>query len=365
MDILSVLTLLTYILSNKMRVLEIDDFNVTKVNLKRNDRIKILAWKTTRNIESNTFDVNNNSLCLLFNCHSTDDKNDIIKTYMLNINTLEAPFYKPNVWNKNTYNSSWLNIGYDCKFISISIMNLNAPYGSYKIGIADSYEDVNGIIEVNQVIDKKFAMDSVFTKGENKTIGAHCPIDNKTNKEMETCLNWRRTDPIGLECRKILSKKDMVDSSVAFCGVNPNAEDCRCVNRALQDDYKVKKNFREENDYCWYTPCASGYYLKENLDQFVCNSKLCQVNFNIGEVGESVNLESMNVECFLDAKKNKEPAPSSSPPPSQHPSSPKNKSLNNPKGESLLGYFSLYKDYYFFFVGVFIILVLFIALIKN
>lgn len=170
----------------------------------------------------------------------------------------------------------------------------------YDILIKDKSESAIGIRELeNKVISNDFCALSILTDGPAKTLGASCPIDPETKEQMKQCLNWRRTDDVGKQCRKIITKETKENSIVEFCNNNYDAEDCRCVNR-YNEKYKEEKELHPEHDYCWYTPCSSGYYLvKEQDTKITCNAKNCVVVYRIDKTGGNVNFHdnSTSLQC--------------------------------------------------------------------
>lgn len=147
------------------------------------------------------------------------------------------------------------------------------------------------------------------TNSSKQIIGAVCPINPLTGKEMEECLVWRRLDDIGRECREknILTDDEIEKSIYNFCNEKPSREDCRCINRELSDEYKKEKPLHSENDYCWFQPCSSGYYLVKNAKTPVqCNSQNCNVIYQIYGTGGSVNFDKNDTrqQCFNIEKTN-------------------------------------------------------------
>lgn len=135
----------------------------------------------------------------------------------------------------------------------------------------DTTIDTNNSSECTQILDTT-----------NPRNADSCPIDPVTHKPMEMCVNWRRTDDIGKECRKILSHDDIDKSIDNFCSKYTDAQDCNCVNRAYSSNYnKLKTNYPTTDDYCWYESCKSGAYLIKNQHKPVtCSGVTCIINYN-------------------------------------------------------------------------------------
>jgi hypothetical protein len=152
------------------------------------------------------------------------------------------------------------------------------------------------------VVDENFCTNQyAYTIGAVRNAGASCAIDPETGKQMDVCLNWRRTDSVGSSCREIISSDDENRSITSFCGQLSDAQDCKCVSRAKSDDYKVNKPLNPDHDYCWYPQCSSGAYLLMDKDKEIrCESKNCRVQYVNTDVGGAVDITNNKtaLDCF-------------------------------------------------------------------
>ncbi|QIH04878.1 myristylated membrane protein-like protein [Dasineura jujubifolia toursvirus 2a] len=123
----------------------------------------------------------------------------------------------------------------------------------------------------------------------------NCPIDPATNKPMEDCLNWRRSDEFGRKCALFLKDDHVLtDLSIGdFCLKNPSAVDCRCENRYNNQEYKTKKKTTPLHDYCWYTDCSSDYYLVKKETKNVDCGNSQNFNIDVADVGGSVYMKDV------------------------------------------------------------------------
>lgn len=158
------------------------------------------------------------------------------------------------------------------------------------------YEDPN----LYDNMPDEYCTQWVRTTGSKRTAGAICPIDPETQKRMNSCLNWRRADLIGDRCYNRLSIRERDDTITRFCNENTNAQDCKCVNRHLQNDYKQNKPYNANgHDYCWYQACNSGDYLIRSMNSIVECPK-CVVNLEINS--KQAVLRDNYIKCVEEAK---------------------------------------------------------------
>ena len=162
-------------------------------------------------------------------------------------------------------------------------------------------EKFEGNIEDPNLYDKptdEFCQSWVYTTGEDKTLGAICPIDPAKDKRMDLCLNWRRADIIGKICNSHLSNEKRDSSIITFCNEKNSAEDCRCINRNLQPDFKENKEKHvEDHDYCWYEPCNSGNYLIQKDVKGIVSCNKCIINDS-----EKTILRNNYIKCVENAE---------------------------------------------------------------
>lgn len=86
----------------------------------------------------------------------------------------------------------------------------------------------------------------------------NCTLDPDTNKPLEKCMFWRRTDSIGNTCRLLMDSNDENKSIKEFCDKFPLTDDCKCINRQLHQDF-LDNESKHQNQHvnCWYGPCKN------------------------------------------------------------------------------------------------------------
>lgn len=223
---------------------------------------------------------------------------------ILILNTIKysKEIHDDNKWN--TLGLKWIKAPFNIKKFTIILQrkrkqswpknwyeeNMEKTGWKYKILVKDDKELDVGIRE-DLTISKNYCIKSVNTIGENKVLGANCPIDPNTNQQMTRCLNWRRTDDVGIQCRNLLNQFEKDESITTFCTENYKAQDCRCINRASYSDYNSQKPLYPEHDNCWYEPCSSGSYLVHDQDKAIpCNGVYCQVIYETDRTGGNVTI---------------------------------------------------------------------------
>lgn len=191
-------------------------------------------------------------------------------------------------------------IDYLNKYLKQNKIIENLPHMNFKFFIKTQNETTIGKRDIfrNSIIDKFFCTQIVTTVGNEKTLGAICPLDPLTKTEMKTCMNWRRLDFIGPICKKYLNNSDITTSIENFCSFDMNFEDCKCINRIHTSEYQEKKLFNKMHDYCWYLPCTTSFYLMKP-EIFNCgNSNYCQVLYNINSKEINFKSSNNNLRCF-------------------------------------------------------------------
>lgn len=259
-----------------MRVYELTAGLPLEVDIKAGEYFTILAWLCTMVIPKDILEIKINV---------RDPEHSYFKQYPKHI--FNDKYGRPETgWFEDDTLPVWAKAEHNIKTITITTRDVNDIKFILGVHHEDDDEARRGHLEYD--VDKKLGKDEITfctqwikTVGDDKTIGARCPIDVQSKSEMKDCLNWRRDDAVGLKCRLVLSQQQMVDSSTVFCRANPNSEDCKCINRLSDSEYTKDKSAHSEHDYCWYSPCSSGHYLKNAItDEFTCNSKKCKVVYD-------------------------------------------------------------------------------------
>lgn len=122
--------------------------------------------------------------------------------------------------------------------------------------------------------------------------GEAYPDENDEN-DKDKIMYWRTNTEYGKKCRLLISelpnKESFLDGLVDnFCILYKYSDECKCINRNLYKDYtneKSKKTNIPVDDYCWYEPCKSGQYLVKHSDKKGCFNNICEVSYDIKDVG--------------------------------------------------------------------------------
>lgn len=104
------------------------------------------------------------------------------------------------------------------------------------------------------------------------------------------------------KCRKWFENKSKADRSAlaeSYC-FKYDTEDCRCINRMYNEDYKILKAGNPIADKCWYLPCSNPdhYFLTSEDEEGTCPDKVCEVVYDIYK-DRDVNILKNNVVCNL------------------------------------------------------------------
>lgn len=265
---------------------EADGNGIFPTKVKKNDKIAILAWK--RPVSSNA---DYRKIWLVLREKTSKWERGAVRM-LPEINIEEN---KPvNVWIPSY--RIWRTV--DDEYFYEVQSDKDITDWDFKIGVITPSDDpekdaklLTADLELNQEIDDKFC--TSWYSEDRIIFGKTCPIDPKTNKEMEVCLNFRRRDEIGNLCMLKLSKETKNNAIEHFCLVHKDAADCRCMNRLSYPEYLKGKKRHGDNDYCWYPPCASGAYAKLDMD-LKCSPPTIQTNFDIVGKGP-ISLKNINV----------------------------------------------------------------------
>lgn len=136
-----------------------------------------------------------------------------------------------------------------------------------------------------------------------------CINDPFLNVPMPRCANLNANNATGNVCRSWFSvQPDNVKDIIVrnYCFRFPNNNDCKCINRFLDENYTFSKRFSPFNDGCWYTPCVTDRYLKlTNLRNPVCPVNTCQVIFdNLRNNSVSIDRVKNTLNCSFNTPDN-------------------------------------------------------------
>ncbi|WAK75139.1 putative myristylated membrane protein [Mandarin fish ranavirus] len=137
------------------------------------------------------------------------------------------------------------------------------------------------------------------------------PVKDSTGKIVSRVSS--DTDPAGDWCRRwySASRGSAQDAAISsFCVKNPDAADCKCVNRASDPLYQKVKELHSYPDQCWYVPCSGDVgELKLNTQRDTpknCPTEICQIVFNMLDDG-SVKIDDVKNSITCDFSKYKPP----------------------------------------------------------
>ncbi|ATE87178.1 myristylated membrane [Shrimp hemocyte iridescent virus] len=133
---------------------------------------------------------------------------------------------------------------------------------------------------------------------------------DKCTNGMKECIMIKSKTNLGKICEEwfeTLSKerKDYVMRD--YCAEN-DTEDCACINRTQNLDYRKKKeNGYFFNDGCWFVPCANKmgkYLIPSDVSNPTCPSNVCNVIYDL-EKNMDVNFQNNynDINCDFHQKK--------------------------------------------------------------
>jgi len=168
-------------------------------------------------------------------------------------------------------------------------VNTRCTYDVTKITTASQIQElrrgIQGNAEINNVINREI-------------MPTFCSLPSNSCPNGGTCSRFTSTDEEGSLCRAWASSVGpLADTAkLAYCANNPNAEECKCINRASDPDY-IKLGLRSlGQDQCWFLPCrnAERYLVPSNLQQPVQCPNVCQQIYDIvAENYGTVNLQNL------------------------------------------------------------------------
>lgn len=145
-------------------------------------------------------------------------------------------------------------------------------------------------------------VDRIMSKVCSMTTTKNCPIDPDTDQPMKECMVIRAENADGDTCQDWAIRADplLVDRmKTRWCTENKDAVDCKCINRGYDKDYKDLKRYFQQNDSCWYAPCAkTGVYLTYSTKED-CTANICQVVYQLKNNNDVVIKNVKNaIQCY-------------------------------------------------------------------
>lgn len=220
---------------------------IVNITLYTNMSICLAAWLNFNNLQNN---YNYRLKMLIFdNMFKPFNENEKFEIYITHIEFQN----NINKWNKlnspqctdlklnNTVSKISFHIEKTKKLTNIKENDFNIF--NFLLFFKNNSEEFIGKINYDEILkgpNKTFCTNTSYTTGQNKTLGVTC-----TN-EMSCCLNWRRTDTLGHNCKNLLTDKEKMQSINEFCKIFENHKDCKCKNILNHHKYLEMNNY----DYC-------------------------------------------------------------------------------------------------------------------
>lgn len=130
------------------------------------------------------------------------------------------------------------------------------------------------------------------------------PISFGCVGNVEKCSPIFSVSEIGDYCRgqySRLSDGDRDTVSENYCYRHPNVNECKCIMRSSNEDYKKLKIGNPFSDSCWYIPCSNRfqYFVPSAFDVITkCPQNICQIVYDISKVhGVDLNNIKNDINC--------------------------------------------------------------------
>jgi hypothetical protein len=174
---------------------------------------------------------------------------------------------------------------------------------------ASAFNDIDNVDAYINVFGRDSNYKGDLMKNFCKQTSSNCATDPTTGNPMTSCLFLNDNGDSGNECREWYSLVGSgADATMqTYCGNNPTAPDCKCINRASDPIYQAIKTGGGDSipDQCWWSACAAagppGNLVNSALlDQSVCPSTLCQdINNIIGNIDSNITQGDLtsNINC--------------------------------------------------------------------
>ncbi len=118
-----------------------------------------------------------------------------------------------------------------------------------------------------------------------------CPLSARGTTEAQ-CSRLRANNEGGLLCREwaALNPDLAEDAMMEYCQKYPRSQDCGCIGRENDPEYRALKQYAPENDGCWYAPCtqSQNYLIPADLRDPICPDNFC-AEINRGFIEEQKN----------------------------------------------------------------------------
>lgn len=124
---------------------------------------------------------------------------------------------------------------------------------------------------------------------ENESIMSDVCVRNHANCAWgRNCIFFNSTNPFAVKCRAWFRAKDKLEQDFllkSYCSRNESADDCQCINRINNKQYRMVKQNYPFYDKCWYIPCVDSNQLQlsEMIEQpaRACPRNVCQIIYDL------------------------------------------------------------------------------------
>jgi hypothetical protein len=191
--------------------------------------------------------------------------------------------------------------------------NLKCVFDLSKINTLDQldqYRQKFGDSQYTDTVNSEFCEQKVHTCSADLKRGG-CSRLRSLGADGEFCRTWLAT-----------LTPDRSDAVLQSYCLKHTTDDCKCINRLSDDDYRKAKAIAPFSDHCWYLPCTESesvylvpHHLRENAE---CAHNICQQIIEISNARD-VNLNDVknSINCkFADGGT---PPPFPPRPPNPHP----------------------------------------------
>lgn len=136
----------------------------------------------------------------------------------------------------------------------------------------------------------------------NGKIDALCekPVNFGCINNASSCSPIFSVSEIGDFCRGQFSKLSSGDRDTVmenYCLKHEKSDECKCMNRSLNQDYITLKKNNPFSDACWYTPCANRfqYFVPSDFNKTTkCPQNICQIVYEISKVHDITDHDIVN-----------------------------------------------------------------------
>lgn len=175
----------------------------------------------------------------------------------------------------------WVSLTVNDEYVTQCTFNLNDIDRQEQL---DKLEDSFFIREPERVIILANIADR-----ENESIMSDVCVRNHTNCAWgRNCIFFNSTNPFAVKCRAWFRAKDRLEQDFllkSYCSRNESADDCQCINRINNKQYRMVKQNYPFYDKCWYIPCVDSNQLQlsEMIEQpaRACPRNVCQIIYDL------------------------------------------------------------------------------------